>query len=67
MMTTTINGVQRTLDPGTTLARLLRELGVREPGIAVAVNDDVVPRSRFDEHELREGDAIEIIRAVAGG
>ena len=36
-------------------------------GIAIAVNDAVISRSRWQEHELRDGDRIEIVRAVQGG
>ncbi len=36
-------------------------------GIAIAVNDTVVSRSRWHEHELQDGDRIEIVRAVQGG
>lgn len=67
MMTTLVNGETRVFEEGMTLLGALHALGVEAPGIAVAVNDDVVPRSRFGEHQLREGDAVEIIRAVAGG
>lgn len=66
-MRATVNGEQRILDLGTTVGRLLRELGVGETGIAVAVNDRIVRKAAFDEHALRDGDAVEIIRAVAGG
>jgi sulfur carrier protein len=63
----TVNGEQRTLDLGTTVARLLTELGVRDSGIAVAVNDRIVRKAAFDDVALQDGDAVEIIRAVAGG
>ncbi len=66
-MRATVNGEQRVLDLGTTVGRLLRELGVGEAGIAVAVNDRIVRKAAFDEHALHDGDAVEIIRAVAGG
>jgi sulfur carrier protein len=48
---------------------LLKALSLSEDGkgIAIAVNDAVVSRSRWQEHELREGDHIEIVRAVQGG
>lgn len=36
-------------------------------GIAIAVNDAVVSRSRWLVHELHDGDRIEIVRAVQGG
>jgi thiamine biosynthesis protein ThiS len=46
----------------------MEQLGVRrERGIAVAVNDRVVPRVHHESFRPKDGDAIEIIRAVAGG
>ena len=66
-MTITVNGEERTSDPGTTLASLLEAFGVRADGTAVALNDDVVPRARHAETVLRDGDRLEIIVAVAGG
>jgi sulfur carrier protein len=63
----TINGEGKTLPSGTTLGALLRDIGLAERGIAVAVNERVVRRSAFETHALRDGDAVEIIRAVAGG
>jgi sulfur carrier protein len=64
---TTVNGERRELPDGTTVAALLAELRVATTGIAVAVNEHVVRRGAFASHALREGDAVEIIRAVAGG
>jgi sulfur carrier protein len=64
---TTVNGERRKLPDGATVAALLAELGVAPAGIAVAVNERVVRRGSFESHALREGDAVEIIRAVAGG
>ncbi len=48
---------------------LLTELHLPEDGrgIAIAINDAVVSRSRWLEYELREGDRIEIVRATQGG
>jgi sulfur carrier protein len=36
-------------------------------GIAIAVNDAVISRSRWQEHVLHDSDHIEIVRAVQGG
>jgi sulfur carrier protein len=36
-------------------------------GTAVAVNDELVPRSGWAEHILRDGDKILVIRAAYGG
>lgn len=36
-------------------------------GIAIAVNDTVVSKSRWHTHQLQNGDRIEIVRAMQGG
>jgi sulfur carrier protein len=47
---------------------LLSALNLGEgKGIAIAINDAVVPRSRWEAHSLKEGDRVEIVRAVQGG
>lgn len=66
-MTISVNGQAREFADGTSLGVLLAELGVNREGIAVARNDDVVPRSALDATPLRDGDSVEIIVAVAGG
>jgi len=66
-MKATVNGQERAVVKGTTLAGLLRELGLAPESVAVAVNHAVIPRGTFERHALTDGDAVEIIRAVAGG
>jgi sulfur carrier protein len=66
-MTISVNGQTRAVAAGTTLGELIAELGVRREGVAVARNDDVVPRTTIDATALHDGDTIEIIVAVAGG
>ncbi|MDQ6941852.1 MAG: sulfur carrier protein ThiS [Candidatus Eremiobacteraeota bacterium] len=66
-MTITVNGELRDMADGATLDSLLEALGVRRDGTAVALNDDVVPRTRHAATVLRGGDRLEIIVAVAGG
>ncbi len=51
-----------------TLAELLAELGVaHEPAVAAAVDEQVVPRSRWSAQALAEGARILVIRAAQGG
>ena len=66
-MKATINGETRELPDGMTVSSLLDFLGAPRSGIAVARNECVVRRSEYDTHKLQDGDAIEIIKAVAGG
>ena len=38
-----------------------------KPGVAVAINDDVISTSKWKNIKLKQNDRIEIIRAVQGG
>lgn len=50
------------------VAELLTLDGVdADAGIAVALNDDVVPRADWNKTRLRPDDRIEIVRVVRGG
>ena len=43
------------------------ELDPAQSGIAVAVDREVIPKTEWQETELRENSDVEIIRAVQGG
>ena len=43
------------------------EIPPAQSGTAVAINEAIVPRSKWEETVLKDGDNVEIIRAVAGG
>jgi sulfur carrier protein len=64
-----VNGKEREIPTKTTIDLFLREIGVppERTGTAVARNDEVVPRNRWSETLLADGDRIEIITAVQGG
>ena len=61
-----ING-KATNTTAETIHALLKELSVPREGLAVAVNDEIVPRSNHEKYVLNEGDVIEIIRPIGGG
>lgn len=62
-----VNGETRELPDGLTVAELLARVGAPQSGIAVARNSSVVRRSEYASQIIQDGDAIEIIKAVAGG
>ena len=65
-----INGTSRRFSeaPPETLADLMTTLEITETrGVAVAINDQVIPRRRWSEQPLQPGDRVEIIRATQGG
>ena len=66
-MQITLNGEIRALNPDTRLSDLIAELNLANKRIAIEVNTEIVPRSNFHNHELQEGDRIEIVHAIGGG
>jgi thiamine biosynthesis protein ThiS len=61
-----INGEEREVH-SQKLSELLGELKVAFPHFAVAINQQVVPRSKYESTSVEEGDKIEIVHAVGGG
>lgn len=64
-----VNGQLRKVDPPVRLNDVL-DLGegaTAPRGVAVAVNGEVIPRSRYATIELTEGATVEIVTAVQGG
>ena len=54
-------------DPGT-LADVLPLLDISRPdGIAIAVNDNVIPRGEWNNYKLQPEDKVFVIRATQGG
>jgi sulfur carrier protein len=66
-MRLTVNGTEKDVAAGVTVDALLVTLALRRDGVAVALNDDVVPRAEHATRTLNDGDRLEIIVAVAGG
>ena len=63
-----VNDQPRVVSEAVTLAVLLEEIGLAgRGGLAVAVNDAVVPRSAWPVRNLAEGDRVLVIQATQGG
>jgi thiamine biosynthesis protein ThiS len=62
-----INGEERELAAGSTVASLVQELAPNARMIAVERNGEIVPRQRWTDVALERGDRIEIVRFVQGG
>lgn len=66
-MIASVNGERVELAAGTTLAEVVAVLCPSGRGVAVAVDREVVPRSRWAEVVVSEGAAVEVVTAAAGG
>ena len=64
----TVNGVERQLPLGTTVAEVVAALTPSSVfGCAVARNGEVLPRSEWTTVAVRDGDRFEVLAAAAGG
>ena len=65
-----INGEERDFADSSapfTLAALVEILGMKPDRVAVELNRDIVPRDRWLETQLNEGDHLEVVHFVGGG
>lgn len=67
MIEVKVNGESRELVPGTTVAALIDELGLRPELVAVEINRRLVPRKDRGERILATGDDVELVTLVGGG
>jgi sulfur carrier protein len=65
----TVNGEPRELTAGATVATVVELLDVAPDarGVAVAIDGEVVARSRWAQAEVRDGALIEVVAAIQGG
>jgi len=63
----TVNGAEREFPAPPTFAQLLDQLALAGKRLAIECNGAIVPRSRFAEARLADGDRIEVVVAVGGG
>lgn len=66
-ITVTVNGEARTFDAGTTAQTLVEALSDPERRLALELNEEILPRSRWPEYTLQDGDRVEIVHAIGGG
>ena len=50
-----------------TVSALLDQLDQLKPGAALALNQQILPRERWDLHRLQDGDQILLFQVIAGG
>jgi thiamine biosynthesis protein ThiS len=65
-----INGEERDFNNSSssfTLAALVELLGMKADRVAVELNREIVPRDRWADTRLNEGDHLEVVHFVGGG
>ena len=66
-MVVTVNGEERSVAVGSSLADWLASIELDPRTVAVERNGEIVPRARFEATELASGDRLELVHFVQGG
>ncbi|HEY9447714.1 MAG TPA: sulfur carrier protein ThiS [Burkholderiales bacterium] len=66
-MAITVNGEPRHFEQAINCAELLAQFELAGKRVALERNGEIVPRSRFAQQVLADGDRLEIVVAVGGG
>ena len=66
-MNVTLNGQQRALGRGWSVAELLDDLNLEPVRVAVEVNRELIRRGDFGLTTLGDGDVVEVVTLVGGG
>jgi sulfur carrier protein len=62
-----VNGERRQFERSLNCAELLGRLDLAGKRVALERNGEIVPRSRYAQQVLADGDRLEIVVAVGGG
>jgi thiamine biosynthesis protein ThiS len=67
MTTITVNGEQRTAEPGSTVIELLQQMGLDHGRVAIERNLEILSRPDWQKTVVQAGDRYEIVQFVGGG
>ena len=62
-----LNGEVRTVSDNDSVQDLIDALSLTNQALAIAVNREVVPRSKWREYRFAGGDKVDVVRAIGGG
>jgi sulfur carrier protein len=66
-MQISVNGESREIPDDLSAAALLEQLGLTGKRLAMEINQEILPRGRFEQHRFQPGDRVEIVQAIGGG
>ena len=62
-----INGDLKKIPQETNIVSVLESLNISSKHIAIEINENLVFRSDWQETNLKDGDRVEIVKAIGGG
>ena len=67
MITVKVNNLSKEISENSSVEQLLQQLSQPEHGIAVAINQQIISKSNWNQHFLNQEDDVLIIQATQGG
>ena len=52
---------------GKTVSEMLADMNISSQRVAVELNEEIVPKAKYGETVLKDGDKVEVVRFVGGG
>ena len=63
-----INGKDTVIQESVSIVDYLTSIGFdKQVSIAVAINGEIIPKEEYGEIHLKNGDSVEVVRAIGGG
>ena len=63
-----INGKETEVHQSMSIVDYLTSIGFdKKVSIAVAINGEIIPKDEYSETQLKNGDSMEVVRAIGGG
>jgi thiamine biosynthesis protein ThiS len=63
-----VNGLVRAVPEGASVEAFLKDLGIESfSRLAVEINREILPKDRYRDREIHDGDEIEVVQFVGGG
>lgn len=67
-MEISVNNKSVSINEGSNLQALVNShIGEKQKGVAIAVNENVIPKTEWEQHIIKANDNILIIKATQGG
>lgn len=62
-----LNGSPKSIESNCTVGSLLAILEISVRGSAIAINGEVIPKSIWEVHEIKDNDRVELLTIAQGG
>lgn len=67
MITVHVNNTAHTIPMDSSIADLLSQLKISANGIAIAIDQNIIPQSEWDTYKLQDKQNLLLIKATQGG